>query len=624
MDRRGAERGDEPDARAVAARAGRAGAPRRAAAPPPPNVNPNVPNVGDWTRAAAAYARTPGHHPGTYPPYPPPRLEPAGAYARREYAARYMQPPAPYPRHAYPPDAYDAYPPEAYDAYDAYDAYPPPHPPPPPPHTHSHASRGPGPSRGGGGSPSPRWSSADEWTLAAAMSGRMAAARGIPMSAGPHDQMGRRMHPPASPGGAGYDGASPAYGRVSLSGGSPSVGLGANTTWRGSGSGSGAGASSSRGKLHTVLVRGLHAAATELEVSGAFASCGAVLDCRLCADSSSEGYFAFVAFGAPRAAEAALRMSGTEIGGKPIRVVRSRTSVIPVNPQLLPQTPEEVERCARTVYAANIDIGATEEQIRGFFETAAGAVSRILVHGNPRNTAKVAFVEFETLDAARAALRCAGRSLRNRPVRVSQSKTPLLEREPEDAAGARRGGVPEAEDERRAREEGAPRVGPPPPGERNAAAGGTADASSAPEPSPETTAAAAPLPLGEPPGKPPGDPPARADADAAWTESDLFKTHAAAAGIRRGRDPRPPSETSADAKEPAAPDATEAIARLSLVDETEAARTDDVWSHASKGSRGSRGSRGSLEGSRGSFESTRTSKSDESSRRQSIDSSVAA
>ena len=116
-----------------------------------------------------------------------------------------------------------------------------------------------------------------------------------------------------------------------------------------------------------MLVRGLHAAATELEVSGAFASCGAVLDCRLCADSSSEGYFAFVAFGALRAAEAALRMSGAEIGGKPIRVVRSRTSVIPVNPQLLPQTPEEVERCARTVYAANIDIGATEEQIRGFF-----------------------------------------------------------------------------------------------------------------------------------------------------------------------------------------------------------------------------------------------------------------
>jgi hypothetical protein len=49
--------------------------------------------------------------------------------------------------------------------------------------------------------------------------------------------------------------------------------------------------------------------------------------------------------------------TGTPVGGHPVRVMPSKTSVIPVNPQLLPQTEEEMERCARTVYVANVDHG---------------------------------------------------------------------------------------------------------------------------------------------------------------------------------------------------------------------------------------------------------------------------
>jgi hypothetical protein len=70
-------------------------------------------------------------------------------------------------------------------------------------------------------------------------------------------------------------------------------------------------------------------------------------------------------------------------------------------------------------------LGVREEEVRGFFTAAAGAVARMHLHGNPRNNTKVAFVEFETLESATAALACAGQVMHNRALRVSASKTPL-------------------------------------------------------------------------------------------------------------------------------------------------------------------------------------------------------
>ena len=103
----------------------------------------------------------------------------------------------------------------------------------------------------------------------------------------------------------------------------------------------------------------------------------------------------------------------------------SRTSVVPVNPRLLPQTAEEVEQCARTVYVANLDASASDDELEAFFRDAAGAVLRLVTHVNPRNGSRIAFVEFETAEGARAALQCAGRVFGSRALRVGPSKTPL-------------------------------------------------------------------------------------------------------------------------------------------------------------------------------------------------------
>lgn len=218
-----------------------------------------------------------------------------------------------------------------------------------------------------------------------------------------------------------------------------SVGAGSMRFDRGGGSGGGGARRGSRGtrggggggdqthgrKLFTVYVRGVHSEVTERELARAFASCGPVIDCRLCADRSGEARFAFVAFDSAASARAALGLSGATVGKQAIRVMPSRTSVVPVNPRLLPQTAEEVERCARTVYVANLDASASDDELEAFFRDAAGAVLRLVTHVNPRNGSRIAFVEFETAEGARAALQCAGRVFGSRALRVGPSKTPL-------------------------------------------------------------------------------------------------------------------------------------------------------------------------------------------------------
>ena len=63
------------------------------------------------------------------------------------------------------------------------------------------------------------------------------------------------------------------------------------------------------------------------------------------------------------------------MGGYSIKVVRSKTAIVPVNASLLPRTEEEHERCKRTVYVTNIDLGV-EVRRRSTARRVAGACVR--------------------------------------------------------------------------------------------------------------------------------------------------------------------------------------------------------------------------------------------------------
>jgi len=54
-------------------------------------------------------------------------------------------------------------------------------------------------------------------------------------------------------------------------------------------------------------------------------------------------------------ARTALTLGGTMLGFYPVKVLPSKTAILPVNPKFLPRTEDEKEMVSRTVYCTNID-----------------------------------------------------------------------------------------------------------------------------------------------------------------------------------------------------------------------------------------------------------------------------
>ncbi|CAA0816373.1 Polyadenylate-binding protein-interacting protein 8 [Striga hermonthica] len=105
----------------------------------------------------------------------------------------------------------------------------------------------------------------------------------------------------------------------------------------------------------TVYVSEVDHNITEERLAALFSSYGQVVDCRVCGDPHSRLRFAFVEFSDEYSARAALSLTGTLMGCSSIKVLPSKTAILPVNPTFLPRSEDEREMCARTVYCTNID-----------------------------------------------------------------------------------------------------------------------------------------------------------------------------------------------------------------------------------------------------------------------------
>ncbi|CAL9218847.1 unnamed protein product [Arabidopsis halleri] len=178
----------------------------------------------------------------------------------------------------------------------------------------------------------------------------------------------------------------------------------------------------------TVYVSDIDQSVTEEVLAGLFSSCGQVVDCRICGDPNSVLRFAFVEFSDDQGARAALSLGGTMIGYYPVRVLPSKTAILPVNPTFLPRSEDEREMCTRTIYCTNVDKNATEDDVKTFFQSACGEVTRLRLLGDQVHSTRIAFVEFAMAESAVAALNCSGIVLGSQPIRVSPSKTPVRSR----------------------------------------------------------------------------------------------------------------------------------------------------------------------------------------------------
>jgi hypothetical protein len=177
----------------------------------------------------------------------------------------------------------------------------------------------------------------------------------------------------------------------------------------------------------TVYVSDIDQQVTEEQLAALFITCGQVIDCRVCGDPNSVLRFAFVEFTDEEGARAALSLAGTMLGYYPVRVLPSKTAIVPVNPTFLPRSEDEREMCARTIYCTNIDKKA---DVKVFFESLCGEVSRLRLLGDYHHSTRIAFVEFVMADSAQTALNCSGAILGSLPIRVSPSKTPVRPRSP--------------------------------------------------------------------------------------------------------------------------------------------------------------------------------------------------
>ncbi|KAJ6333133.1 hypothetical protein OIU77_009072 [Salix suchowensis] len=165
----------------------------------------------------------------------------------------------------------------------------------------------------------------------------------------------------------------------------------------------------------TVYVSDIDQHVTEERLAGLFSGCGQVVDCRICGDPHSVLRFAFVEFAVEQGARAALNLGGTMLGYYPVRVLPSKTAILPVNPTFLPQSEDEREMCTRTVYCTNIDKKISQVEVKNFFESICGEVTRLRLLGDHVHSTRIAFVEFAMAESAIAALNCSGMIMGSQP-----------------------------------------------------------------------------------------------------------------------------------------------------------------------------------------------------------------
>ncbi|KAH6780810.1 CTC-interacting domain 9 [Perilla frutescens var. hirtella] len=180
----------------------------------------------------------------------------------------------------------------------------------------------------------------------------------------------------------------------------------------------------------TVYVSDIDHNITEEQLAALFSSFGQVADCRVCGDPHSHLRFAFVEFCDEYSARAALVLNGIQLGFSAVKVLPSKTAILPVNPTFLPQSEDEREMCARTVYCTNIDKKVSQADVKIFFEARCGVVSRLRLLGDHLHSTRIAFVEFVMAESALLALDCCGEVLGSQRIRISPSKTPVRPRVP--------------------------------------------------------------------------------------------------------------------------------------------------------------------------------------------------
>jgi len=189
----------------------------------------------------------------------------------------------------------------------------------------------------------------------------------------------------------------------------------------------------------TIYVGNLASTITKETLTAFLSCCGKVSTCCLAGDPGYAARFAFVEFSEPAAAQNACGLTGTILCDRSLRIKMSKTPITPPNP-FIGNTPNALnfpqnlfttarnvsplDLIPRTVYASGIDVQISEENLHEFF-AICGRITNCRLCGDTAHPSRFAFIEFETIEAATAALGLSGITLGQHTIKVCPSKTAI-------------------------------------------------------------------------------------------------------------------------------------------------------------------------------------------------------
>jgi len=168
--------------------------------------------------------------------------------------------------------------------------------------------------------------------------------------------------------------------------------------------------------------------------------------------------FCMVEFVQPQHVQAAQQLNGTSLVGSHLSIAlatqenipkidqsmpvenglnpTASLGPVPVAPTVLPGserppsrfpplTAEQSDEVSRTVYVGNVNSEASPEAVQALFEVC-GKITYCRLAGDATHPSRFAFIEFETQEGAQKAMNLNGRNFMERPLKVNQSKNPIV------------------------------------------------------------------------------------------------------------------------------------------------------------------------------------------------------
>ncbi|KAJ1926981.1 hypothetical protein IWQ60_003319 [Tieghemiomyces parasiticus] len=129
-----------------------------------------------------------------------------------------------------------------------------------------------------------------------------------------------------------------------------------------------------------------------------------------------------VSFRDEHAATVALRLTGTTLGDRVIFVTSTAVSSDPNQPAAAEQ--QRIEELARTIYVGNLDDVIADDGLRALFEKFGNILfTRLTTRAG--QTARFAFIEFENVQSAQAALSLSGTVYNERVLKVGHARSTI-------------------------------------------------------------------------------------------------------------------------------------------------------------------------------------------------------